>query len=141
MIIAEPYPAELLQIARKVVWYDSPEQTLREVNTSLVHLMVYGSPEDVAVAERHISQEEFRKALESAPAGVFADEAWIRWQKSFGMMPVPPLPQRCLPDGSTGSEPVISLVDDSRFSLPSFSSEGRGLLNSATKRVCTFKCT
>jgi hypothetical protein len=50
MIIAEPYPAQLLQIARKVVWYDSPEQTLRDVQYVACHLMVYGSPEDVAVA-------------------------------------------------------------------------------------------
>ncbi len=105
MTIVEPYPAELLQIARKVVWYDAPEQTLRDVNTFLAHLMVYGAPDDVAVAERYISQEEFRKALESAPAGVFTDQAWIRWHKHFGMLPVPPLPRRCFPDGSTGPEP------------------------------------
>jgi hypothetical protein len=73
MTIAEPYPAELLQIARKVVWYHAPEQTLRDVKTFLAHLMVYGAPDDVAVAERYISQEEFRKALESAPAAVFTD--------------------------------------------------------------------
>jgi hypothetical protein len=105
MTIAEPYPAELLQIARKVVWYDAPEQTLRDVKTFLAHLMVYGAPDDVAVAERYISQEEFHQALESAPAGVFTNQAWIRWHKRLGMLPVPPLPRRCFPDGSTGPEP------------------------------------
>jgi hypothetical protein len=120
MIVAEPYPAELLQIARKVVWYDSPEQTLRDVNTLLVHLMIYGSPEDVAVAERYISKEEFRKALESPPAGVFTEEAWIRWHKSSGCCRF----HRFRGDASQTAQQalsrVISLVDDSRFSLPSF---------------------
>jgi hypothetical protein len=30
MTLVAPYPAELLRVARKVVWYDSPEQTLAE---------------------------------------------------------------------------------------------------------------
>jgi hypothetical protein len=28
MSLAVPYPAELLRVARKVVWYDKAEQTL-----------------------------------------------------------------------------------------------------------------
>ena len=43
MNLAIPYPAELLRVARKVVWYDTPEQTLADLKTFLSHLMVYGS--------------------------------------------------------------------------------------------------
>ena len=50
MILAVPYPAELLRVARKVVWYDQPEQTLADLKTFLSHLMVYGSSADVAIA-------------------------------------------------------------------------------------------
>lgn len=67
--------------------------------------MVFGSAEDVAVTERYIEHGEFRKALESAPADVFTDEAWICRHKRLGMLPVPPLPRRSTPDGSTGPEP------------------------------------
>ena len=42
MTLTIPYPDDLLQIARKVVWYDAPEETLRDVKTFLAHLMVYG---------------------------------------------------------------------------------------------------
>jgi hypothetical protein len=28
MTLIEPYPEELLRVAKKVVWYDRPEQTL-----------------------------------------------------------------------------------------------------------------
>ena len=103
MSLTVPYPAELLRVARKVVWYDKPEQTLADLKTFLSHLMVYGSSADVAVAKRYVPAEEFRKVLENAPAGVFTREAWQKWHEQFGM-PVPPMPRRQFPDGSFGPE-------------------------------------
>jgi hypothetical protein len=97
------YPPELLRVARKVVWYDSPEQTLEDLPTFLSHLMVYGSPSDVAVVEHHIPETEFRKVLENAPPGVFPQDVWSRWHQRYGL-PVPPLPRRRFPDGSLGPE-------------------------------------
>lgn len=104
MILAVPYPEELLRVARKVVWYDKPERTLADLNTFLAHLMVYGSTSDIAVAERHVPAEEFRRVLENAPAGVFSQDVWQKWHERFGV-PVPPLPRRRFPDGSVGPEP------------------------------------
>ena len=40
MNLTAPYPVELLCVARKVVWYDTPEQTLADLKTFLSHLMV-----------------------------------------------------------------------------------------------------
>jgi hypothetical protein len=103
MALTAPYPEQLLRVARKVVWYDRPEQTLADLKTFLVHLMVYGSPADVAVVEQYVPEEEFRRVLENAPAGVFTQESWKRWHERFGMS-VPPLPRRRFPDGSLGPE-------------------------------------
>lgn len=103
MILAEPYPAELIRIARKVVWYDSPEETLADLPTFLTHVMVYGSAADATVVERFVPPEEFRKVLENPPAGGFPQDVWQRWHERFGM-PVPPLPRRRFPDGSLGPE-------------------------------------
>ena len=103
MTLTSPYPEELLRVAKKVVWYDRPEQTLGELKTFLTHLMVYGSSADVAVVERYVPEEEFRKALQEPHAGVFTEEVWNRWHKRFGM-PVPSLPRRRFPDGSVGPE-------------------------------------
>jgi hypothetical protein len=69
MTLRAPYPEELLRVARKVVWYDQPEQTLGDLKTFLTHLMVYGSPADLAVVERYVPEEEFRRVLEDAPTG------------------------------------------------------------------------
>jgi hypothetical protein len=85
MSLAVPYPAELLRVARKVVRYDNSEQTLADLKTFLSHLMVYGSSADVAVAERYVPTEEFRRVLENAPAGAFTREAWQKWHEQFGM--------------------------------------------------------
>ncbi|MGB9455886.1 MAG: hypothetical protein WCB12_07590 [Bryobacteraceae bacterium] len=103
MSLTTPYPADLLQVARKVVWYEKPEETLADLITFLTHLMVYGSPADVSVAERYVPQEEFRRLLEHAPAGVFTRDVWKKWHERFGMS-VPPLPRRRFPDGSLGPE-------------------------------------
>lgn len=104
MTLTAPYPPELVDIARKVIWYDAPERTLADLPTFLAHLMVYGSPADVATVERYVPQDEFRRALEKAPAGVFTRDAWAKWHERFGL-PVPPLPRRRFRDGSLGPEP------------------------------------
>lgn len=101
------YPAELLRIVRKVVWFDRPEETLRDLKTFLAHLMVYGSPKEVATVECYIPQDEFRKVLEDAPAGVFTSEAWARWHERLRISPIPLLPRRRFPDGTLGPEPGI----------------------------------
>jgi hypothetical protein len=103
MTLTPPYPSELIRVARKVVWYDRPEETLADLPTFLAHVMVYGSPADVAVVERFVPAEEFRRVLENAPAGIFTTDLWRRWHERFGM-PVPPLPRRRFPDGSLGPE-------------------------------------
>ena len=103
MTIVAPYPTELVRVAQKVVWYDTPEQTLADLPTFLTHLMVYGSLRDVAIVERYVPVEEFQRVLEKAPAGIFTQEVWRRWHERLGM-PVPPLPRRRFPDGSSGPE-------------------------------------
>jgi hypothetical protein len=123
MKVAHPYSSELLRVARKVVWYDAAERTLDDIPTFVAHLMVYGSPTDVKVVEKYMSREEFRKALRNAlvplvpkaerslrfqqgqaPAGIFTQDAWIRWHEKLGIRPIPPLPRRRFPDGSLGPE-------------------------------------
>ena len=105
MTLKTPYPPELMRIARKVVWHDPPDRTLADPPTFLAHLMVYGSPADVAMVERYIPEEEFRRALQNASAGVFTRDAWAKWHARLGILLVPPLPRRRFPDGSMGPEP------------------------------------
>ena len=102
MTLALPHPLGLIRVAR-MVWYDGPEETLADLPNFLAHVMVYGSRADVAAVEQFIPADEFRKALENAPAGLFTMDLRQSWHERFGM-PVPPLPRRRFPDGSLGPE-------------------------------------
>jgi len=104
MKVGSPYPPELLRVARKVVWYEAPERTLEDIPVFLAHLMVYGSRHDVELVKEYVSPEEFRQALENAPAGVFTQDAWTKWHKQLRIEPIPPLPRRRFPNGCVGPE-------------------------------------
>jgi len=87
-------PADLREVARRVVWFKSPEQTLADPVFFLARLMTHGTYEDVLVAKRYFGEEEFRNALENAPPGVFDARSWAYWNTVFGRLPVPPMPRR-----------------------------------------------
>jgi hypothetical protein len=103
MTLTKPYSTELIRVARKVAWYDSPDETLADLSAFLAQVMVYGSPADFTLVELFVPAEEFRRVLENAPAGVFPQDVWRRWHERFGM-PGPPLPRRRFPDGTLGPE-------------------------------------
>lgn len=87
---------ELKAVARRVVWFKAPEEALVDKTHFLAHVMTYGTVEDVLTARKHFSAEEFRAALENAPAGVFDPRSWAYWNTVLGRLPVPPLPKRRL---------------------------------------------
>lgn len=105
MTITEPYPAELIWIARKVVWFDAPEQTLQDLKTFLSHLMVYGAPAEVAVVERYIPRTSFGKCWKTRRPGCSRRKPGRVGMNGWGCFPIPPLPRRRFPDGTFGPEP------------------------------------
>jgi hypothetical protein len=76
-----------------------PEESLRQPRYFLAHLMTYGTEEHLRVGRLYFSDEDFRETLHGAPAGVFTEEAWLRWHDYFGIRPRP-RPRRVLPDGT-----------------------------------------
>lgn len=85
---------DLMKVARRVVWYDAPAQVLGTPAVFLAHLMTYGTIQDVVTAEKYFSAEDFRYALENAPAGVFDPRSWVYWNTMFDRVPVPTMPRR-----------------------------------------------
>jgi hypothetical protein len=47
MTFTPPYPAELVRVARKVLWYQRSEESLADLPTFLAHVMVYGCAADM----------------------------------------------------------------------------------------------
>jgi hypothetical protein len=60
--------------------------------------MTYGTSDDIAVVRRYLGLEDFREALERAPPGIIDERSWAYWNTMTGRYPVPPMPQRHIPD-------------------------------------------
>lgn len=88
------FPLELLKVAKRVVWFDPPEETLQRPQIFLAHLMNFGTEENVQLARKYFSDDAFRDALDHAPPGLFTRRSWERWNRYYGRTPVPPLPKR-----------------------------------------------
>ena len=91
------YPEDLKAVARRVVWFDTPEQVLENREYFLTYLMNYGAEEDLRIVRRYYSDIDFEAALDNPAPGVFFRDAWIKWNRHYGRNPVPPLPKRQIP--------------------------------------------
>ncbi len=89
---------DLRAVAKHVIWFECAEDALRYPERFLAYLMTYGSLEDVLVAKKHFSDDEFLTALMSPPPGIFDPPSWTYWNLAFNREPVPPLPRRVIPE-------------------------------------------
>ncbi|MHC1789828.1 hypothetical protein [Solidesulfovibrio sp.] len=64
-----PLTPELLAVARRVVWFKSPQEALADPVHFLAHVMTYGTIEDLKTLGGVVGLPEFRAALEQAPRG------------------------------------------------------------------------
>lgn len=83
----------LIDVARRVVWFEPPEKVLANKSFFLCHVMMFGTLEDVLFVEKTYSRDDFRNALLSAPFGLFERDPRSKayWQ---AMLDVASLPQR-----------------------------------------------
>ncbi len=97
---ALPVTAELLRVARRVVWFDQPESALADPVQFLTHVMVFGAVEDLRALRGVIDKNDYREALEQAPPGIFDARSWAYWNLVCDRHPTPPLPVRPFMRGS-----------------------------------------
>lgn len=96
-----PVTPELLAVARRVVWFKSPEEALEDPIEFLTYLMTYTSVADLLIVSEYLSHDDFRQALEHAPAGVFDAPSWSYWNLVCGRDPRAAMPRRHVPDHHT----------------------------------------
>jgi len=89
-----PRTPELLNVARRVVWFMEPEKTLENPVHFLAHVMTYGTIEDLRALHGVVDESDYRKTLENAPPGVFDPRSWTYWNLKCGLPPARPLPVR-----------------------------------------------
>jgi len=89
-----PLTPQIEAIARRVVWFESPEQAITNPIRFLAYAMTYGDDADMREIRRYLTDNDLREALEGAPAGIFDPRSWAYWNLKLGRYPAPPLPER-----------------------------------------------
>lgn len=92
-----PINAELESVARRVVWFKPQAEAIKETNIFVAYVLTYGTHEDVSILRKYLADEDFRKAIITAPPGIFDPRSWAYWNLKIGRYPTPPLPKRILP--------------------------------------------
>ncbi len=88
---------ELVPIARRLVWHESPEYVLGNPRLFLAYVMTRGTSVDLLAVKRTFGDEDFRDALQNAPPGIMDVRSWHYWHVVLGITVVPPLPERRIP--------------------------------------------
>jgi hypothetical protein len=89
-----PNSPDLLDVAPRLIWFESAEAALADPVRFLTYLMARGTIEEIRVVRRYVNLDDFREALEHAPPGIMDKRSWAYWNTKFGRYPVPPMPQR-----------------------------------------------
>jgi hypothetical protein len=90
---------DLVEVARRCVWYQKPDETLTDENFFIAHVMTYGAPFDVKILRHHFSKEDLTTALINAPPGIIDARSWAYWNLMLrDLSPPPPMPTRTFPD-------------------------------------------
>ena len=91
-----PLTPETRAVARRIVWFETPAKALADPIRFLAYAMASATHEDMRVIRRHVSDEDFREALDHAPPGIIDPRSWAYWNAKLGRYPAPPLPRRNL---------------------------------------------
>jgi len=90
-------PNQLLAIAKRVVWFKKPEETLKDPIYFLCYLMQYGLTKDVITAKKNFTKADFKNALINAYPGILDKRSWAYWNLILFQNPNHrPIPKRKL---------------------------------------------
>ncbi len=89
-----PDRARLLEIARRVAWWDEPERTLSRPEVFVARVLDHGLADDIVDVEAAYGPVMMRRAVRHAPASLLGDKARHHWELVLGMPHEPAPPAR-----------------------------------------------
>jgi hypothetical protein len=89
-----PPTPRTLDVARRIIWFEPPEQALADPIRFMAYAMTYARHEDMQVIRQYACDDDFRAALDQAPPGIIDARSWAYWNSKIGRYPAPPLPVR-----------------------------------------------
>jgi len=99
---ALPLTEDLMQVAERVIWFDTPEIALADPIMFLNYAMRYAMPTDMNIIRHYVSDDDLREALVKSHPGIIDDRSWAYWHLKLDMYPPPKLPERHLDDVKVG---------------------------------------
>jgi hypothetical protein len=91
-----PLTPQTRAVARRIIWFESPAQALADPIRFMAFAVASATHEDMKLLRRHVSDDDFREALDHAPPGIIDPRSWAYWNSKLGRYPAPPLPVRKL---------------------------------------------
>jgi hypothetical protein len=102
-----PLTPQLLAVARRVIWFEPPEQALADPVRFMAYAMRNALPEDMRLIRQHVLDADFRDALDRAPPGIIDPRSWAYWNSKMGRYPPPPMPVRRFEPESPAQHPRV----------------------------------
>ncbi len=96
VLIDPEQQARLQARAQRLIWWQTPEESLRQPVRLVLQAMAIGSWVDATLITDLYGDDRLRDALALAPPGVFGPAAWSYWHRRLGYERIPPLPERDL---------------------------------------------
>ncbi|GAA0570471.1 hypothetical protein [Rhizomicrobium electricum] len=89
-----PLNDETAALARRLVWFEPPEQALADPVRFLAYAFARATHEDMNILRRYLTEADFREALLKAPPGIIDPRSWCYWHVRLGQYPAPAMPER-----------------------------------------------
>jgi hypothetical protein len=81
-------------LARRLVWFEPPEQALANTSRFMAYAFARATHEDMCLLRSFLSETDLKEALDTAPPGIIDPRSWSYWNLRIGRYPAPPMPQR-----------------------------------------------
>ena len=89
-----PLTPEMDALARRLVWFEPPEEDLSDTSRFLAYAFARATHEDMKLLRRFLNDDDLREALYHAPPGIIDPRSWTYWNSRLGRYPPPPMPVR-----------------------------------------------
>jgi hypothetical protein len=89
-----PLNDETRALARRLVWFESPEEALADPIRFMAYAFARATHEEMKALSAYMDEADLREALDKAPPGVIDPRSWAYWNLRLGRYPAPPMPKR-----------------------------------------------
>lgn len=89
-----PLTPEVEALARRLVWFEAPEDAVSDAVRFAANAFARGTYEDMQVLRVFLNDDDLREALDNAPPGIIDARSWAYWNSKLGRYPAPPMPAR-----------------------------------------------